>query len=118
MKSCRPGYLSSANAENCTPTTAGSYTDLSGKSTQTPAANGYWALKGDITSRECPPGKICTGGVMTTCSAGKYCPEKSSTETAPPGTTGSGMVMNVSGLWYLKPCPSGSFCPTGVTTAP
>ena len=26
--------------------------------------------------------------------------------------------MNEQGLWYEKPCPAGSFCPNGVTTAP
>ncbi len=61
----------------------------------------------------CPKGSYCTGGVKTTCPAGKYTDSQgqSSCKTCP-----AGKYTDSQGQSSCKSCPKGSYCTGGVKT--
>ena len=121
--SCPEGYYCPLGTNVKFPTTfcvAGEYCPL-GSSSATSCPNGYYQnAPRQGACRKCPAGYICTAGATafsaSPCSAGKYCPAQSSTETdCPIGTYNPNPKRGA--LTDCIDCDPGSYCATPGLTA-
>jgi hypothetical protein len=100
---------------------------------------GYYSAGGTETTRQyiipCPPGRFCVGGIMFNCSAGTYsangsstsacdglctagyyCPIKSTSPTQVPCPAGRFGVPGMASSLCAGSCNAGYFCPSASTS--
>ncbi len=129
MKICADGYFNDGAENDCSKCPADYHCE--DRKSSTACDTGMYSPEGDSHCFSCPKGYTCdqaTGGV-TECATGFYSLEKSMTCTqcetgyacSKDGTIFDctalgGVYGDEAGLSECKPCPSGSYCPSGQAT--